>query len=246
MSKTNCAIDVSVTTESPLRYPRLLRRVQAVLIDSVIISLSYWTILLLLGIFPATPAVLKALMFIVPILVLEPGLVAWAGGTIGHHLLGLRVTSTKYDKRLNYVQALLRFAVKVLFGWSALVSILVSKRHQALHDFAVGSLVVHEDYAHLPDYEVLQERQLHSGGYWYPARWRRSVAIIVYGMLATVLMYSLASSSMSEVCLVHGLCSWQDQVIDVVMSIIWFALLAAVVFFGWRGRLYGCRRTPKT
>ena len=59
--------------------------------------------------------------FWVPLLVLEPGLVAYTGGTIGHHLRGLRVRRVGEDRTLNLVLACVRFLIKFSLWWLSLV-----------------------------------------------------------------------------------------------------------------------------
>jgi uncharacterized RDD family membrane protein YckC len=93
------------------------------------------------------------------IIIMEPGLVSITGGTIGHHLRGLRIQRRWDGTNLNIFRATIRFLVKFLLGWLSFLFILQTKKHQAIHDLISGSVVVLKDPAKVPEWDALSERK---------------------------------------------------------------------------------------
>ena len=163
-------------------YPRLLRRVQAVLIDSILIPIAFMLTLLLVGQFEVESIYIKAAALFLPIFILEPVMVAISGGTIGHHMLGIQVQSSNSGKNLNILLALLRFVIKTFLGWLSLIFVLITKRHQAIHDLLSMSVVINKS-DNLPSAEALPERSNQEDGYKYPPRFLRLFMIVLYILL---------------------------------------------------------------
>lgn len=128
-------------------YPRLIKRIRAALIDSVLIPLAFFAGLVLIGVSGISHPLAKLVLAMMPILVLEPGLVAFTGGTVGHHLVGVRVMQAGGTGNIGILAAALRFVVKLLLGGLSFVFILTTRRHQAVHDLVAGSRVVLKDAA---------------------------------------------------------------------------------------------------
>lgn len=225
-------------------YPRLIRRVRAILIDSVLLPISVLGSLILGGALGVSHAYGKVALILVPIFVLEPWLVAVTGGTIGHHLMRIRVASMDGQHNINIFAATLRFLIKLVLGWLSLIFVLTTKKHQAVHDLLARSVVVHKDPSILPNFEVLAERMPDSAEYLYPATWRRVLVIFGYWVLATLLLsivsYVVASSDCIEG---HRCATWEDLFLF-VLNIAWLLSIGGVTVRGWQGRLYGCRRRP--
>ncbi|MEO7402047.1 MAG: hypothetical protein ABIU95_00090, partial [Burkholderiales bacterium] len=99
-----------------LRYPRLIKRVQAVLIDSILIPICAIGTLLLGTSLGVSGPFAKFMLLAGPALLLEPVLVTLTGGTVGHHVIGLRITRFDGIRNLNVFLALVRFAVKMALG----------------------------------------------------------------------------------------------------------------------------------
>jgi uncharacterized RDD family membrane protein YckC len=73
----------------------------------------------------------------------EPLLIALAGGTIGHHILGVRIKKVKQsEKKINMLQASIRFITKITLGWLSFLTVTGSPRKRAIHDMASGSIVL--------------------------------------------------------------------------------------------------------
>ena len=206
-------------------YSRLIRRVRAVLIDSVILPVTVLSILVLGDTLGVSDAYGKVMLIAIPVLILEPGLVALTGGTVGHHLLGIRVAKQDGSGNINVFAAAVRFAVKLLLGWLSFILVLTTAKHQAVHDLVVRSIVVVKNPDELPVHEVLSERTLETDAYLYPSAWRRIVVIALYWVLATAILAALGP--------------------NVVFDIAWLLGLGWITVRGWNGRLFGCMRCPR-
>lgn len=149
-------------------YPRLIKRVRAVLIDSVLVPVTVFGTLILGDALGVSHPFAKAMLIAAPIFVLEPAFVAITGGTVGHHLMKIRVTRLDGAGKINILAATVRFIVKMLLGWMSFIFVLTTIKHQAVHDLIARSLVVHRDASGLPSYEVLPERKSDTEGYVLP------------------------------------------------------------------------------
>jgi uncharacterized RDD family membrane protein YckC len=228
-----------------LSYPRLVKRVRAVLIDSVLVPLSVLGTLFLGNEAGVSSGVGKVMLLVAPIFVLEPGLVALTGGTIGHHLQRIRVATLDGKRNINIFAATIRFIVKVLLGWLSFIVVLTTTKHQAVHDLLARSVVIHKDITGLPTFEVLQERHVESPAYVYPPAWRRVLVILGYAIVATFGLGVAMAVVSTEGCLAGRACTTADKLWEIALSISWLAGLGWIAVRGWGGFLYGCRRRPR-
>ena len=225
-------------------YPRLIKRVRAVLIDSVLVPVSIFATLIVGDALGVTQSFAKVMLFAIPVFVLEPVLVAFTGGTIGHHMMKIRITRLGGEGNINILAASVRFVIKVLLGWLSFIFVLTTKKHQAVHDLIARSLVVHKDTIGLPAYDVLSERESDTERYIYPSAWRRITVVIAYCVLVYISISVLVLVVSSAECLGSNRCSTADAVAEIALSIIWLVTTGWIVVRGWNGRLFGCRRKP--
>ena len=225
-----------------LRYPRLIKRVQAVLIDSILIPIcAIGTLLLGTGLGVSGP-IAKLMLLVGPVLVLEPVLVTLTGGTVGHHLIGLRITRVDGVRNLNFFLALVRFVVKVALGWTSFILVFTTRKHQALHDLFARSIVVYRDPATVPAADQLAERPPEGVEYRYPAKWWRLVAIALYLGALFFVTSLLAAALTSPSCHDFNRCDPLELLVMIVMSATLLIGSGALIVMGWRGRLVGSRR----
>lgn len=208
-------------------YPRLIKRVRAVLVDSILLPVTVFAVLLLGDAVGVSGAGGKALLIAIPIFILEPGLVALTGGTVGHHLFRIRVVKRDGSSNINVFAAILRFVVKLVLGWLSFIFVLTTAKHQAVHDLLAGSIVVHKDPAGLPEHEVLSERKQETDAYRYPAVWRRVVVIFAYWVLVTIVLGSGSYALSTAECLKGHSCTATDHLLNVALNI------GALVGLGW-------------
>jgi hypothetical protein len=55
----------------------------------------------------------------------------------------------------------------------------------------------------------------------------------------------LSVAFLSGECLDHHRCGQAENVLSQLLSVLWLALVGTTIVAGWRGLLYGCRRTPR-
>jgi uncharacterized RDD family membrane protein YckC len=122
--------------------PTIKSRYFSTLIDVLIIVLLSLGISSLLEKIGQVPDYLKAILFVVVILLYEPILVSF-GTTVGQFFLNIRVRNFRDPKtKLAFHQALLRSLVKILLGWVSFVTVTFNLNRRAIHDLASGSIVI--------------------------------------------------------------------------------------------------------
>lgn len=132
--------NASIQVAGEIEYPPLVKRIQALFVDSVLILLLFSLSSVLLGNGSATW--LKAGIFIFSIFLYEPTLISFTGNTLGQKLVGIRVTRyTEPKKNISLVQASIRVVVKFLLGWASFLSIIFNREKRGLHDMASSSVV---------------------------------------------------------------------------------------------------------
>jgi uncharacterized RDD family membrane protein YckC len=229
-----------------ITYPRLIKRVRAVLIDSVLTIIAIATSLSVGSAIGVSSGIAKIMLIVSPILILDPILVSLTGGTIGHHLMGIRVTRIDGLSRINMVAATVRFIVKALLGWFSFIFVLTTSKHQAIHDLVAHSIVINKNPQGLASYDVLTERLPQNDPYVYPSAWRRFLIIVTYWILYTIILSTCSAIFISQSCLDHQHCSESEAITSFTLSLLLLLGIGWITVRGWRGRLYGGRRKPRT
>lgn len=225
-------------------YPRLLRRVRAFLFDSVIFIILLYAWLATMPVFENAQPLLKISLLIIPIVILEPVLVALTGGTLGHHFMGLRIRDASSDQNIGILRATARAIIRTFLGWLSFIFVLVTNKHQALHDYFTSTVVILRRPESLPAHEKFIARAQNRAQYRYPSITRRIAVILVYVFLGFLMLIALSMATVSETCLNGEHCSPGEMAISQLLSILWLLSLGASIVLGWRGLLYGCRRSP--
>ena len=128
------------------QLPDLLTRVKAVFIDAISILLIFTLTSWIINNVGDLPAWIRAFIFIFMIYLYEPTLVTLIGGTIGHKFVNIKVVNyNNPDKRINFIQASLRFITKYFLGWISFITISFSKHKRAIHDSIGNSIVLYEN-----------------------------------------------------------------------------------------------------
>jgi uncharacterized RDD family membrane protein YckC len=231
----------NVSSQS-IAYPRLLRRTKAVMTDAVILPVAVIASLFLGDALGVTNTSVKVASFVLPIFILEPGMVALTGGTIGHHLFGLRVARLDGKRRINLFAAIIRFAVKLVLSWVSFIVVLTTKKHQAVHDLLARSVVVHVSPEGLPAREVLAERSSPDAKYSYPSAWRRVGVIGCYWIIATTLIGMVSNLVASKACIQGVSCTTLEYFSVMGFDLAWLLSVGWLTVQGWNGLLFGCMR----
>ena len=225
-------------------YPRLLRRVRAFLIDSVIFIILLYAWMVSLPAFGESPFLVKIAALVVPLMILEPGLVAFTGGTPGHHMMGLRIRDASHDQNIGILRATARAIIRTFLGWLSFIFVLVTRRHQTLHDYFTSTVVVLSRPESLPAHEKFVARTEDRAQYIYPSKTRRIAVILLYTFLGFAVLLGLNVALLSEECLTNNRCTPGETIVAQLLGILWLLSLGVSIVLGWRGLLYGCRRSP--
>jgi len=229
-----------------IAYARFGRRIRAALFDTAIIAaLLYGCIISLMWV-ADQPLAVKIALLLLPFILVEPLMVALTGGTPGHHLTGLKVRDAKQDRKLGFFRACLRGMLKTFLGWLSFLFIFITRRHQALHDYATSSVVVLRTPQAMPAYERIPARNEAIDPWLYPSKTRRTIVIIAYVVAAFFLDVGIEFSAISQSCMLHDHCSAGESAVMMILSLLFWASISFVTFLGWQGRLYGARRRPKS
>jgi uncharacterized RDD family membrane protein YckC len=227
-------------------YPRLLRRVRAFLIDTTIFAILLYAWMISLPFVEGTTLLVKIGLLVVPLFIVDPGLVALTGGSPGHHMMGLRVRDAAHDRNIGILRSLARTLIRTSLGWLSFVFVLVTRRHQALHDYFTSTVVVLRDPESLPAFERFVARTEDGARYRYPSKLRRVVMIFFYVVLEFAVLSALMAALLPERCLNHQRCTTGEFMVSGVLELLALVCFGAIVILGWRGLLYGCRRKALT
>jgi uncharacterized RDD family membrane protein YckC len=129
-----------------IRYPDLKTRVQSTFIDTILmLALMFLAATILDKVNPSQDEEdgwIRGLIFISIWGVYEP-LSMTIGCTFGNYLMKIRVKRTSDNmKRINLLQAFVRFVVKIALGWISFLTIHSNKERRAIHDFVAGSVMI--------------------------------------------------------------------------------------------------------
>lgn len=122
-------------------YPRLIRRVKAMLIDGMLILFTLVLIMILVGERASRPTVMITSTILL-VLFYEPVLTSYAQ-TIGQRLMKIKVIAfDQPNKRIHIGKAYVRWIAKGLLGWLSFITINFDKDRRAIHDLASDSIMV--------------------------------------------------------------------------------------------------------
>lgn len=229
------------STSASNAYPRIIRRIKGAQIDGFIMVIAAIATLVAADSWGVQDALIKITCVALIVLLLEPCAVAFTGGTIGHHLFGMRVRRKGTDKRLNVFAALLRFVIKTLFGLPSFLIALISPNRQALHDVVARSLVVYKSTTDLPDHEPLHEITRTDEQRTYLSVWRRLLVILLYWVLCYLCLNVFALVFLTA-CMSNHSCGATQLWSFIAALAATLIAVVAVTVLGWRGSLYGCRK----
>lgn len=235
------------STPDPNVYPRLVKRLQGVFIDGFVVPLCAMATLVALTYAGVESTWIKVLGPLLVVLVLEPVAVSATGGSIGHHIVGLRVRKERADERISLLAAIVRFVVKALFGLPAFFVAFVNRRRQGLHDLAARSLIIYKSTENLPAYELMPARTREDEDRAYASVWRRILVIVLYWVLLYIAANVLGYVILWGPCFESEIACSPMQMRGMMAVLVLLACsLIVVAVLGWRGRLYGARKRAST
>jgi hypothetical protein len=172
-------------------------------------------------------------------------LVSFAGGTIGHRRTNLRVVDDRTQGNVGLLKSFARTIIKAALGWISFVTMLITRRSQAIHDLLTRSTVQVRDLASAGPKLYVHERQDFAQDVM-PSRTRRALVIGAYlagsFVLCSLLFVLLIQHGfVSDRCISTDRCSQRDEMMMGGPLVAWLIVCVLCVGLGWRGRLFGCR-----
>ena len=228
-------------------YARFSRRLRGIVIDWMIaMAVVFGAIFVAVTVRNDVFSRMLGFLVILALLLYEPLLVSFTGGTMGHYFTNLRVVDEGTGGNVSFLKACARLVIKSLLGWYSFVILAATRRNQAVHDLLTRSTVQIRDPAKARPGQYMTERaEPPASG--MPSRLRRGAIICVYLLLLfTVLVIALSvivgSGMISHRCLDKNFCSGGEMVTSLAVAVIWLVVIAAVIALGWKGRLFGARK----
>jgi uncharacterized RDD family membrane protein YckC len=230
------------------QYARFSRRLRATFVDWVLaLVVIFGAILIAVSVGNAMVSRVLAFAVALFFVLYEPLLVSRAGGTVGHWFTNLRVVDDRTGGNLGLRSAFIRAAIKAVLGVYPFVVMLATRRNQAVHDLLTHSTVQIRDAAKAQSHHFITERTELSSP-TMPSAGRRVAVIAVY-LALTLLGYAIVVAIvnglgvMSDACIDNDVCTASENAFETISGIALLVAAAVVIGLGWRGRLYGARRT---
>lgn len=135
-------METALENKNEAEYPLLGDRVQSTFIDTILIVIMLFIIASVLDRYENTPVGVRIALFAGLWVVYEP-LCTSLGCTAGNYIKKIRVRqSDDTGKRINILQALVRYILKIALGWVSFLTIHSNKERRAIHDPGAGSVMI--------------------------------------------------------------------------------------------------------
>lgn len=129
-----------------LQFPGLLHRIKAFFIDFAVLLSAFLISTNIIELAGEMPAWIRGAVLIFMFCLYDPFMIAFAGGTLGHKAIGLKIKRyNRREKNLNLGFAFLRFFIKNILGWISFFTVTTDPRKRSIHDLSVGSIVLFKD-----------------------------------------------------------------------------------------------------
>jgi uncharacterized RDD family membrane protein YckC len=225
------------------RYARFSRRLRAMLLDWIItLVVIFGAVLLAATVSNDNISRGLGVAVVVTLLLYEPILVSFTGGTLGHYFTNLRVVDARNGGNISFPKACARVAIKGLLGLYSFVTLAATRRNHAVHDLLTRSTVQIRDPAKASPGQYMTERAEPADANM-PSGLRRVVAIFVYLLLMFVVDAIITAGSLSPACIDSNFCSAGERIVSFVAGIMLLVLAALTIALGWKGKLFGARKT---
>jgi uncharacterized RDD family membrane protein YckC len=124
------------------QYPKLKDRIQSTFIDSILLVILMFVFAAIIDKFENVPDWVRMDLFIGLFIVYEP-FCTTVGCTLGNYIKGIRVRQVDdTSKKINILQALIRYPIKLLLGWFSFLTIGSNPQRRAFHDLVAGSVMI--------------------------------------------------------------------------------------------------------
>jgi hypothetical protein len=237
---------LDAAASAPL-YARFSRRFRGIVVDwAIAMAVLFGAVSVAISVESDNFSRALGVLVIAALLLYEPVLVSFTGGTLGHHFTNLRVVDDRSGGNVSFLKACARVVLKGVLGWYSFVILAATRRNQAVHDLLTRSTVQIRDPARARSGQYITERvePVASG---MPSRLQRTAVICVYLLLLFV-SYLIVAWAMAAVgltsrnCLYGNYCSGVERMLNLVTDVALLVMMAVVVALGWKGKLFGARK----
>jgi uncharacterized RDD family membrane protein YckC len=126
----------------PIKYPKLLDRIKTNLIDTVFLIFLAYIFSIIFDSMLVVDPMYRIIACVFVFYLYEPIFVV-IGCTFGQYAMGLRVRKQdEPNQKINIFQSIIRFTVKILLGLPSFFTISSDKKHRAIHDMVVKSMMI--------------------------------------------------------------------------------------------------------
>lgn len=133
---------IEFTAAVSYKFPSLLRRIIALVIDVIVMVLVFLSATILFELIGDVSQWFRAAVFIFMWYLYEPVLISY-GCTVGQYFAKIRVRRQAHpEENIWLPYAFLRFSIKSLLGWITFITIPFSARKRAIHDLLSGSIMI--------------------------------------------------------------------------------------------------------
>ena len=231
------------TGRPPTRYATFSRRFRAVVVDTAIVCAGIAVVAIASDAanrIPGSGRIAWLLMFGL-VFLYEPLFIWRRGATIGHAMNHLVVVADATGKNPGLGQAFARYVIKGLLGLPSFVTMVFSRKHQAVHDLLTRTTVqlAPSAPADVADFHV--ERTDESATL-PPPLWRRAVVALGYLVVLFVLYGIVLNAIDRRGCVRKHTCSADMENLVNGISLVWFVASIGSIFAAWKGLLPGARR----
>ncbi|HEX7790402.1 MAG TPA: RDD family protein, partial [Afipia sp.] len=141
-------------------YARFSRRFQGLVIDSIFtVTVAFSAVFLAVSVGNDNFSRIFGGLIIALLVLCEPLLVSFTGGSVGHHFTNLRVIDDKDGGNVSFLKACARMIIKTALGGLSFVVILATRRSQTIHDLLTRSTVQIRDAAKASSHQYIFERK---------------------------------------------------------------------------------------
>jgi uncharacterized RDD family membrane protein YckC len=224
------------------RYARFSRRLRGMMLDwAITLIVMFGALLVAVTVGSDNFSRALGILVVIALLLYEPVLVSFTGGTLGHYLTNLRVVDERDGGNISFLKACARVVIKGVLGLYSFVILAATRRNQAIHDMLTRSTVQLRDPAKASPGQYITERSEPSNPNM-PSGVRRIVVICAYLVLMFIAGGIITGGVLSPRCINNNYCSASERVVSLAVGITLLALTALIITLGWKGRLIGARR----
>jgi len=123
------------------QYPDLKDRIQSAFIDLILMIVLMIVFASIIDKYENVPDWVR--MALVGFFIVYEPLFMTLGCTLGNLIKGIRVRKhSDSTKKINILQAIIRYPIKFLLGWLSYITIGSSPKRRAIHDMVAGSVMI--------------------------------------------------------------------------------------------------------